>query len=108
MPLPPSSAFLSAPPVWSLAGKQLACADLDDAVLEQHPFRWSHGMWESETRVIRPDGVPTHVVRLRIARETLRRWREAGIDPAVEACAQLTDHLNRQSSRVDDSVLTLL
>ena len=104
------SAFLSAPPEWTLTGAVLHCADGREALLSQTPFRWIDGMWESETVVTHCDengNEPTRVV-LRISPETLRRWKEVAIDPFIEACAQLEEHLRHQARHGHLSALMLL
>ena len=102
--------FLTAPPQWSLAGAVLQCADGQQATLSQTPFRWVEGFWESETVVSRGEsnGNESTRVVLRISPETLRRWKEVAIDPFIEACAQLEEHLRRPSRRGHLSALTLL
>jgi hypothetical protein len=88
----------------------LPCNDVAHWVLEQQPFRWMNGVWEAETVVERPSPCvrSPHVVRLRIAPETLRRWKELAIDPLIEACEQLKDHLRNGVPAEDQSVLVLL
>lgn len=68
--------------------------------MEQTPFRWVDGFWETETVVSGPciaEDATTRVV-LRVSPETLRRWKEVAINPFLEAGAQLGEHL-RQSAR---------
>ena len=108
--LHPSATFLTVPPDWTLEGVSLPCDDIENAVLEQHPFRWINGLWEAETVVARAFGSPNppHVVLIRIAPDTLRRWKDLAIDPLIEACAQLKDHLLAGALTNQRSVLTLL
>src|SRR5688500_12044536 len=87
-------AFLSSFPEWSLADGTLTCPDGNEGRIDQRPFHWADGVWEAEVRIFRGDEhEPPHRAPVRIAPETLRRWKEVGIDPLVEACAQLRDHL---------------
>lgn len=100
--------FLGASPDWSLAG-----ADLKDGrlawQLDHGPFHWADGVWETEIAarpLDAPESSPLHVM-LRVAPETLRNWKALHLDPIVEACAQLKDHLKR-APREDVTLLTLL
>lgn len=67
-------------------------------------------MWEAETLVagVADSLSPPQRVLIRIAPDTLRRWKEVDIDPLHEACAQLQDHLRDGVPSPDRSVLTLL
>jgi hypothetical protein len=69
-----------------------------------------NGVWEAETLVERPSPCvrTPHVVHIRIAPETLRRWKDLAIDPLIEACEQLKDHLRNGVPATDQSVLVLL
>ena len=91
-----------------MAGAVLECVD-GDVTLSQTPFRWIEGVWESETFVTHngDSDDPTRVI-LRISPETLRRWKDVGIDPFVEACAQLEEHLRGHARHGHLSALTLL
>jgi hypothetical protein len=104
-----SSAFLTPPPRWSLEGAILECADGVGVTLQQSPFRWVDGVWEAETTIMRGDAqhLPSHRILLRISPDTLRRWQLVAIDPFLEACAQLKDHL-RRTRNGHLSALTLL
>jgi hypothetical protein len=78
--------------------------------VEQTPFRWVGGVWETETEVrgpTLPRGTPTRVL-LRVSPETLRRWKEVGINPFLEACAQLGEHLRQPARHGHLTALTLL
>ena len=107
-----NNGFLSVRPEWTLAGALLSCGNGGSASLtvDQTPFRWLNGCWETETVVHGPsidEEAPTRVV-LRITPETLRRWKEVGINPFVEACAQLGEHLRQPSRHGHLTSLTLL
>jgi hypothetical protein len=89
-----SNSFLTLRPEWTLTGATLACGTRGEFTLEQRPFRWLEGVWEAEV-VVTPtdaDKVPHHL-RLRIDSETVRRWKDIGINPFLEACAQIREHL---------------
>ena len=105
-----SNAFLASRPEWTLAGAMLSCEDDEDLKLEQTPFRWNDGVWEADVIVERvsptPD-LPYHLT-LRIASDTVRRWTDIGINPLVEACAQIKEHLARTRGAGAGSDLVLL
>lgn len=106
-----SSAFLAARPEWTLSGARLPCGNGVGAIaVRQTPFRWLDGVWETETQVTGASiesRVPTRVV-LRVSPETLRRWKEVGINPFLEACAQLSEHLRLHARHGHLTSLTLL
>ena len=91
-----SNAFLASRPEWTLAGATLSCGDDGDLTLEQTPFRWSDGVWEAEVIVERVGHTPRvpHYLTLRIAADTVRRWKDIEINPFLEACAQIKEHLS--------------
>lgn len=104
------NAFLSARPEWTLAGAFLSCGKGSNFAVEQTPFRWIDGFWETETTVSGPGmtGItPTRVV-VRVSPDTLRRWKEVAINPFVEACAQLGEHLRQSARHGHLTSLTLL
>ncbi len=78
--------------------------------IEQGPFRWADGAWEAEALVASAGGrgSPPTRVALRVDPDTLRRWKEAGIDPVREAVAQLAEHVRGAARRGQPSTLTLL
>jgi hypothetical protein len=99
--------FLSNRPSWTLTNAAFRTADGRTIKIEQSPFRFVDGLWQAEAAVTGLNGATTHVV-LRIAPETLRRWAEAGINPFLEAAAQLEEHLRPAARQGHLSVLTLL
>ena len=104
--------FLGMPPEWSLAGLQIKMLDGSDVRVDQQPFQWCQGVWEAEviaTTDDRADRLPIPGrIMVRVSPETLRRWKEAGIDPLREAFAQLQEHILRRLSLGELSLLTLL
>lgn len=105
-----SSAFLSARPEWTLSGAEVALNGGPSHRIEQTTFRLINGFWEAETvlRCGEPDDIPLTRVVLRVTPETLRRWKEIGINPFLEACAQLREHLLRHRRQNHLTALTLL
>jgi hypothetical protein len=103
-----SNAFIAMRPSWTLAGSVLPLTD-GEAHLDQTAFRWIDGVWEADV-VVRRDvpQVPWHHVTLRIASDTVRRWTELGINPFIEASAQLKEHLAAIRAGGVTSFLTLL
>ena len=80
------------------------------ARLTQAPFAWSEGAWAAAVSIIpiEPrDGAQTIMVTLRVTPDTLRRWKEVGINPFLEARAQLQEHW-RSAHRFEPGTLTLL
>lgn len=103
-------AFLGVRPEWTLEGVKLPCESEAGLDLEQRPFQWAHGVWETEV-VARAKGAADnlpHRVIMRIAPDTVRRWKEVGINPFLEACAQLREHLARKRHPGELSLLILL
>ena len=105
-----SGSFLSPRPEWTLAGAVVPSRDGPSQTVEQTAFRLINGFWEAEA-VLRcddpDDGPPTRVV-LRVTPDTLRRWKELGINPFLEACAQLKEHLRLYTRHHHLTALTLL
>lgn len=104
-----SNAFIAMRPMWTLAGSVVPLADCE-ITLEQSPFRWIDGVWEADVVVRRGQSAdaPWHHLTLRIAADTARRWSEAGINPYLEACAQVREHLAGVRTARAMSFLTLL
>jgi hypothetical protein len=105
-----SNAFLALRPEWTLAGATLSCGAGGDVSLEQTAFHWVDGIWEADVVIQRsatPDAVP-HQVTLRIASDTVRRWKDIGINPFLEACAQIQEHICGAQGSGTASFLTLL
>jgi hypothetical protein len=103
-----SKAFIAMRPSWTLAGSALSLND-GERHLDQTAFRWNEGVWEAEVIVRRDEpAIPWHYVTLRIASDTVRRWAELGINPFIEASAQLKEHLAAVRSAGATSFLTLL
>jgi hypothetical protein len=78
--------------------------------LIQTPFVWAEGAWETEvtmTPIEAPEGVQSARVKARVTPDTLRRWNEVGINPFIEACAQIQDHWRRARPDIVET-LTLL
>lgn len=66
--------------------------------LAQTPFVWTEGAWEADVTLIpieAPEGIQSAQVKVRVTPNTLRRWSEVGINPFIEACAQLQEHWRR-------------
>ena len=63
--------------------------------LLQTPFVWSEGAWEADvtmTPIEAPEGIESTQVKVRVTPNTLRRWSEVGINPFIEACAQMQEY----------------
>jgi hypothetical protein len=104
-----SNSFLMLRPEWTLTGAMLRCGARGDFTLEQRPFRWIEGVWEADV-IVSPadtDKVP-HQLTLRIASDTVRRWKDIGINPFLEACAQMKEHLCGERGGHTRSYLVLL
>jgi hypothetical protein len=107
-----SRAFLGKRPEWTLAG---ACLQNGSRPahwkIDQRPFHWADGVWEAEILATPSDDTFSASLRriiMRIAPDTMRRWNEIGINPFLEACAQLKDHLRSKASPGEMTLLTLL
>jgi hypothetical protein len=106
-----SNAFLGMFPQWTLAGAVLAVGKAArDWVVDQRPFHWAHGVCETEVTVRPVDETDTipHRIVMRITPDTVRGWREIGINPFIEACAQLKEHLGGNRPTGELTLLTLL
>ena len=93
-----SQAFLASRPEWTLKNALLQTPDGQAAHLVQKPFIWVEGAWETELSIMPvepPPGMRTIVLKARVAPDTLRRWHNVGINPFIEACAQVQDHWRR-------------
>jgi hypothetical protein len=102
-----SSPFLDIRPSWTLDGAVVSLPS-GDVSLEQLPFLWSAGIWQSDVFARNgDDAVAPRRVLLRVATHTLRRWKELGLNPFLEARAQIRDHL-AQRNLTAVSMLTLL
>jgi hypothetical protein len=100
--------FLTTPPDWTISDRSVIWPDGEPGRIEQRPFHWVNGVWEAEVMIHRRDALrASHRALVRVVPDTLRRWKEIGIDPHVEACAQLRDHLRRVRDG-EVSLLTLL
>jgi hypothetical protein len=104
-------AFLGRRPEWTLDG---ACVENDSRPqwnIDQRPFHWADGVWEAQviaTARDQSEAGDSRRVILRIAPDTVRRWKEIGINPFLEACAQLKDHLRSRAFPGEMTLLTLL
>lgn len=103
------NAFIAMRPSWTLAGAVVSLAE-GELHLDQTDFNWVDGIWEAEVAVRRGAASEPiwHHLRLRIAAATARRWTEVGINPFIEACAQVREHLASVRSAGAASFLTLL
>jgi hypothetical protein len=105
-----SGSFLSVRPEWTLAGAIVSFTYGPNQTVEQSAFRLVDGFWEAEA-VLRCDDAddrPATRVVLRVTPDTLRRWKEVGINPFLEACAQLQEHLRFHTRHNHLTALTLL
>jgi hypothetical protein len=90
-----SESFLSSLPEWTVNQALLKLADGSAVRLLQTPFTWLDGAWEAEvtlTPIEAAEGVESAQVTVRVTPTTLRRWSEVGINPFLEACAQLQEY----------------
>ena len=93
--LPDSQSFLTSRPDWTVNEALLKLADGNAVRVLQGPFVWAEGAWEADvtlTPIEAPPGVSSTQVKVRVTPTTLRRWSDVGIDPFVEACAQLQEY----------------
>jgi hypothetical protein len=105
-----SQAFLGARPEWTCSGALLKDEDGSAARIEQTQFLWFEGAWEAHITIhpIEPlEGMNTVSMKVRITPDTLRRWSTVGINPFLEACAQLQEFW-RVSGRGNIDTLTYL
>jgi hypothetical protein len=107
----PSGTFIAQRPEWTLQGALLGTPDgRSGRVVEERPFEFSDGAWQATINVvpIEPiDGMRTLSVAIRVTNDTARRWKEIGINPFLEARAQLRDHWKSMLDGGGDT-LTLL
>ena len=105
-----SSAFLSSPPAWTVNGALLQTPDGRAARVTQRPFTWVDGAWDTTVTILPVEAstdARTLEVRVRITPDTLRRWSDVGINPFLEACAQLEEYW-RTAKSTDFARLTWL
>lgn len=103
-------AFITSRPEWTIQDACINAADNTQLNVTQGPFFWSDGAWQADVTVLAkgsPEGGEPLRLTLRISPDTLRRWREVSINPLVEACAQLRDHI-RTARQGYIGTLTLL
>jgi hypothetical protein len=103
-------AFLSSRPQWTVNGALLKTADGRAARLAQTPFVWVAGAWEAMVTIlpIEPTGDARSLeIQVCVTTDTLRRWTEIGINPFLEACAQLEEYW-RTARPFDGAQLTWL
>jgi hypothetical protein len=103
-------AFLSSRPEWTVNGALLKASDGRAARLTQTPFVWIDGAWETTITILpieATEGTRTREVKVRVTPDTLRRWSDVGINPFLEACAQVQEHW-RSPRRADAAHLTWL
>jgi hypothetical protein len=103
-------AFLSSRPEWTIQGACINAADKTELHVTQGTFFWFEGAWQADVTVLAKgseEGTEPLRLVLRISPDTLRRWREVSINPFVEACAQLRDHI-RSARHGHVGTLTLL
>jgi hypothetical protein len=106
-----SRAFLGKRPEWTLDGALVGNDSKPQWHINQRPFHWADGVWEAEVVATASDHHLADDLRrviVRIAPDTMRRWKEVGINPFLEACAQLRDHLRRKAFPGEMTLLTLL
>ncbi len=105
-----SQAFLGTRPEWTCSGALITCPNGESARVVQTPFMWTDGAWQSEL-TIHPieasNGRKSVSMTVRVTPDTLRRWATVGINPFLEACAQLQEHWYR-TNRVAQTTLTWL
>ena len=90
-----SQSFLASRPEWTVNEALLKLPDGNAIRLLQSPFVWVDGAWEADvtmTPIEPPPGVSSTLVKVRVTPSTLRRWSEVGINPFLEACAQLREY----------------
>jgi hypothetical protein len=90
-----SQAFHTSRPEWTCTGALLKTPRGKTGRVDQTPFMWVDAAWESDVTIvpIEPDeGTNTITLRVRVTPDTLRRWGTVGINPFLEACAQLQEY----------------
>lgn len=106
-----TSPFLSSRPEWTVNGALLNVPDGRAARVTQSPFLWVDGAWEALVTILpieASEGLQTQEVQVRVTPDTLRRWNEVGINPFLEACAQLRDYWCAYSTPARPQLLTWL
>ncbi len=105
-----SKSFVTTQPEWTLNGALLTHGEEAVARVAQGPFLWIEGAWEADVSILPvevPEGMESIRLNVRVTPDTLRRWRDVGINPFIEARAQLKIHWqSAKAGRVD--TLTLL
>jgi hypothetical protein len=89
-----SQAFVSSRPLWTVNGALLKTSDGRAARVMQTAFLWVDGAWEAIVTILPIEATPRSgsvEVKVRVTPDTLRRWTEVGINPFLEACAQLQE-----------------
>ena len=89
-----SPPFISFRPEWTVNGALLKTPDGRAARLRQSAFTWVAGAWQARVTIL-PVEASAHLetleIQVRITADTLRRWSNVGINPFLEACAQLEE-----------------
>jgi hypothetical protein len=106
-------AYLGKLPEWTLTGACLENGNdsCPEWTIDQRPFHWADGVWEAELLATPHEesrSTDARRIVMRITPDTMRRWKEVGINPFLEACAQLKDHLRSKASPGEMTLLTLL
>jgi hypothetical protein len=102
--------FLATRPEWTCRGALLKTTDGFAARVEQTPFLWVDGAWEAEVIILpveATNGMHSITLKARVTPETLRRWADVGINPFIEACAQLQDHWRHARAEARDTLTWL-
>ena len=97
-------------PEWTVNQALLKNADGTAVRLLQTPFVWNEGAWEADvtlTPIEAAEGVQSAQVKVRVTPGTLRRWIDVGINPFIEACAQLQEHWRRARPGIVDTLTWL-
>lgn len=102
--------FVASRPEWTVNGALLKTAREDAARVIQSPFYWKEGAWEADVTIFpveAAEGMSTVTLKVRVTPDTLRRWKDVGINPFLEACAQLQEYW-RRARPADADTLTWL
>jgi hypothetical protein len=105
-----SQAFLSSRPEWTVNGALLKTPDGRAARVTQGTFLWVDGAWEATVTILpieASQGSRTVEVKARVTPDTLRRWNGVGINPFLEACAQLQEFWRTAKSPEPESLTWL-
>lgn len=105
-----SQSFVASRPVWTVNDALLKLDDGNAVRLAQTPFVWNDGAWEADVTLApieAPEGVQSVQVKVRVTPTTLRRWSEVGINPFLEACAQLQEQWRRARPGIVDTLTWL-